>query len=97
MPEVILIPFATTVTTIILREYPEACLRNDFTELAHIISQFEAPGRIGEDDQGVYVCHWTPLLKGERKKLAELRKAAYPVSTGQEYVSTCRASNAITC
>jgi hypothetical protein len=76
VPEVILVPFAITVSTIILREYPEACARDDFEELAHIISQFEAPGRIGENDQGVYVCHWAPLKPDERKKLDELRGAA---------------------
>jgi len=95
VPEVILVLFAITVTDIILREYPGACERDDISELAQIISQFEAPGRIGDNDQGVYVCHWCPLTKEEREKLARLRKAADAVRTSsgqeqpQEFVSRC--------
>jgi len=75
VPQAILEPFSLTVTEILLREYPDAVLRNDYNELRHIISQFTAPSRTGENDLGVFVCHWPPLTPGERDTLKALRRA----------------------
>lgn len=76
VPEPILEPFSALVAEHIITEHPEVVFQNDFAPIQRIVSQFSAPGRTGDGDQGIFMCHWMPLNTDEKKKHSELLRRA---------------------